>query len=164
VQKRVLRVRVDRMRRATGAERVHVVGFSSGGFAARAAAQLEGGAHGIGRVVTIATSNAGFDFGPFNWLADRIAPLGVRQVRRDSELIRALHDTRGDADVVSIGTRGIDGVVPNPTSYRIQDKPFHVVDDGRRIGPFSRVTHARICRDDRTYETIRAALLDQSVD
>ena len=158
-QKDVIRTMVERIRRETGAELVSIIGYSSGGFAARAAAQLDGGGFGIGRVVTIATGNAGFDFGRFNWVADRIAPLGVRQIRRGGELIRDLHDTREAADVVSIGTHGLDGVVPNRGSYAIDGKPFHAVDHGRRFGPFSRVTHAAIVRDAHTYETLRAELL-----
>jgi triacylglycerol esterase/lipase EstA (alpha/beta hydrolase family) len=158
-QKDVLRAKVDEIRQLTGAEVVDVVGYSSGGFAARAAAQLDGGGYGIGRVITIATGNAGFDFGRLNWIMDRVAPLGVRQIRRGGELIRELHDTRGAADVVSIGTHGMDGVVPNPSSYVIDGKRFHAVDTGRRLGPFSRVTHAGIVRDRVTYETVRAELL-----
>jgi hypothetical protein len=34
-----------------------------------------------------------------------------------------------------------------------------VVDDGRRLGPFSRVTHAGIVRDAVAYEAVRGALL-----
>ncbi len=156
----IVREQVRWIRQRTGQHIVHVVGYSSGGFVARAAAQLDAGDdHGIGRVVTIATANSGFHFGPFNRIVDRLAPHGLRQVRRGSELVSALHDSRDTADVVSIGTFGTDWFVPNPSGFRIADKPFHAVDDGRRFGPFSRVTHARMVRDDRTYELVRSALL-----
>ncbi len=158
-QKDVIRAKVAWILEETGADSVDVVGYSSGGFAARAAAQFDGGGFGIGRVVTIATGNAGFDFGRLNWVMDRVAPRGVRQIRRGSEFIQGLHDTREGADVVSIGTSGMDGVVPNPSSYVIEDKPFRAVDDGRRLGPFSRVSHAAIVRDGYTYETLRGELL-----
>jgi triacylglycerol esterase/lipase EstA (alpha/beta hydrolase family) len=100
-----LRRAVERVRAETGAERVHVVGYSSGGFVARAAAQLDGGGHGIGRVVTVATANAGFDFGLLNRFVDRVAPFGLRQVRRGSEFLSALHDSREGADVVADSVR-----------------------------------------------------------
>lgn len=158
-QKDLIRAHVERIRTELGAHVVDVIGYSSGGFAARAAAQLDGGGHGIGRVITIATGNAGFDFGRLNWLADRVAPLGVRQIRRGGDLIRDLHDTRDEADVISIGTHGLDGVVPNPSSYAIEGKTFLAIDAGRRFGPFSRVSHAAIVRDDHTYETLRSVLL-----
>lgn len=158
-QAQAIRERVALIRALDGADRVHVVGYSSGGFAARAAAQFDGGTHGIGRIVTIATGNAGFDFGRCNRIVDAFLPLGVRQIRRGSDFITRLHDTRAEADVVSIGTHGMDGVVPNPAAYRIADMPFHAVDDGRRFGPFSKVSHAAMVRDDLAYETVRAQLL-----
>jgi hypothetical protein len=160
-QQRAIRARVEQIRVRDGVDVVHVVGYSSGGFAARAAAQLDGADHGIGRVVTIATGNAGFHFGRLDRVIGAVLPLGVRQIRRGSELIDALHDTRAAADVVSIGTNGFDGVVPNPSAYAIEGRPFHAVDVGRRLGPVSRVSHAAMVRDDLAYEMLRAALLDE---
>jgi pimeloyl-ACP methyl ester carboxylesterase len=157
-----IRTEVARIRAETGANHVDVVGYSSGGYAARSAQQLDdGGDAGIGRVVTLVTGNEGLDFGLLNPIIRRIAPAGIRQVVRGSELIDQLHATTAGHDVVSVGTTGFDLVVPSARREVITDKPFIPVDVGRRLGPFSRVTHLAVTRDARTYELVRGALLSQ---
>ncbi|MCW2928933.1 MAG: lipase LipA precursor [Thermoleophilia bacterium] len=156
-QRLAVRRRVEQVRAATGADRVDLVGYSHGGYVARAAAQFDGGDASIGRVVTLATANAGFDFGRFNAVADRILPLAVRQVRRGSELIEELLATGVHADVVAIGSHGHDLIIPARSGV-IEGKRFVAIDEGRRLGPLSRVTHLRVLTDAHAYELLRGVL------
>jgi len=83
----------------------------------------------------------------------------MQQIRRGSDLIEQLHATRGDADLVAVGTRGFDGVLAPRISARIENSAFRSVDIGRTSGPMSHVGHYGILRDAAAYEAIRGALL-----
>ncbi|MCW2925430.1 MAG: lipase class 2 [Thermoleophilia bacterium] len=156
-----VRTMVDRIRAETGAAHVDLVGHSRGGLVARAAKQLDGGSDGIGRVVTLSSANQGLHLGPFDRLLAGTLPEGMQQIRRGSSLISDLHHTRGTHDLAAVGTEGVDGVLVPASATWIEGAPRTVVDEGRRLGPLSRVTHYGILHDDRAYEGIRGALLAQ---
>ena len=143
---------------ASSCAAVDLVGHSRGGLVARAARQLLGDKTSIGRVITIASVNRGVPLGYLRPLANRVLPGNLRQYLRDESLIDELHATRAGVDLVSIGTLGFDGVVSEPVS-RIDGSPFIAVDEGRTIGPLSRLGHYHLLRDDVTYEAVRDALL-----
>ena len=151
--------RVARIREATGAPRVDVVGHSRGGLVSRTAQQLVDQDRSIGRVVTIASTNQGIHVGLLGWVARFVVPSGVTQIRTLSDISERLLATQDAFDLVSVGTIGHDGVVSPPSGMRIDGKPFLPVDRGRTIGPLSRIGHYRILRDDISYEAIRDALL-----
>jgi hypothetical protein len=83
----------------------------------------------------------------------------MQQIRRGTTLIDELHRTRAGHDLVAVGTNGIDGVLVPASAARIDGVPFIAVDEGRTIGPMSRVGHYGILRDDTAFEAIRGALL-----
>ena len=140
---------------STGAGSVDVIGHSRGGIVARTAQQLHDRDGVIGRVVTIASANQGVAFG---WALRLLPPL-LRSFGRGAPQIERLGVTRHDHDVVAVGTGGMDNVGITAGATRIDGAPFLQVDDGRTIGPISRIGHYRILRDDPSYERIREALL-----
>ncbi len=156
---RLVLERVARIRAATGAAQVDVVGHSRGGLVSRTAQQLLDEDGSIGRVVTIASTNQGIRVGALGWIARLLVPSGVEQIRTLSVVSERLLATQDAFDLVSVGTIGHDGVVSPPSGMRIEGKPFLAVDEGRTIGPMSRIGHYRILRDDTSYEAIRSALL-----
>jgi pimeloyl-ACP methyl ester carboxylesterase len=155
----VVKAKVAEILASTGATNVDLVGHSRGGLVSRAAQQLLDPDGAIGRVVTVSSANQGIYLGPFDSLGALALPEGMQQIRRGTELIDDLHRMRAGHDVLAVGTNGVDGVLVPASASRIEDAPFLAVDEGRTIGPLSRVGHYGILRDDRAYETIRGALL-----
>lgn len=155
----IVRAKVAEIQASTGAATVDLVGHSRGGLVARAAKQLIDPDGAIGRVVTVSSANQGVHLGPFDRIGAIALPEGMQQIRRGTQLIDDLHRTRAGHDLVAVGTNGVDGVLVPASASRIEDAPFLAVDDGRRIGPLSRIGHWEMLRDDRAYEAIRGALL-----
>ncbi len=155
----VVQARVAEIKALAGAANVDLVGHSRGGLVSRAAKQLLDTDGSIGRVVTVSSANQGIHLGPFDRLGALALPEGMQQIRRGTELVDDLHRTRAGHDLVAVGTNGVDGVLVPASASRIDGAPFLAVDEGRTIGPMSRVGHYGILRDDRSYETIRGALL-----
>jgi pimeloyl-ACP methyl ester carboxylesterase len=133
---------------------VDVIGHSRGGVVSRLAQQVHAEAGVIDRVVTIASVNQGVEVG---W-ALRLLPPVLQEFARSSPRIEQLRATRGQHDVVAVGTGGVDSVLITARAARIDGAPFLVVDDGRTLGPFSRIGHYRILRDATSYDCIREAL------
>lgn len=156
---RLVGAKIDEIRALTGAETVDIVGHSRGGIVARTWQQLLDEAGTTGRVVTVSSANRGIHLGPFDRLAAAPLPEGMQQIRRGTQLIDDLGRTTGDHDVIAVGTNGIDGVLMPADTTRILGKPYISVDEGRTFGPFSRVGHWGMLRDDTAYEAIRGALL-----
>lgn len=151
---------VRRMTEANGGAAVDVIGHSRGGVVARAWKQLLGGAGTPGRVVTVSSANQGVHLGPLDGLLSKVLPEGLDQIRRGAQIIRRLAQQPA-ADVVPVGTRGFDGMLLPAPAAQIPWARLREVDEGRTIGPFSRIGHWGILRDDHAYETIRGALLAQ---
>ena len=150
--------RVRQMHAANGGAPVHVLGHSRGGVVARAWKQLLDGGHTTGRVVTVSSANQGLHLGKLDSLLSPVLPQGMQQIRRGSDIIRRLEQAP-PADIVGVGTAGFDGVLAPASAARIPGMPFRAVDEGRTVGPFSRLGHWGILRDDAAYEAIRGALL-----
>jgi pimeloyl-ACP methyl ester carboxylesterase len=150
---------IDEIRAATGAANVDIVGHSRGGLVARAWQQLLDEHGATGRVVTVSSANQGIELGAVDGIVGRALPDGMQQIRAGARLIDDLHATRGAYDVVAVGTNGIDGVLVPAAASKIEGAPFIAIDNGRTIGPMSRVGHYGILRDDTAYEAIRGALL-----
>lgn len=150
---------VAALKAATGSDAVDIVGHSRGGVVARTWQQLQDTEHLTGRVVTISSANTGLHLGPVDRVLAGALPEGMQQIRRGTSLIDDLTRTRGSFDEVGVGTNGVDGILVPADSARIPNAPFIAVDEGRTIGPMSRVTHYGILRDDTAYEAIRGALL-----
>ena len=155
----VVQAKVAEIKARTGAANVDLIGHSRGGIVSRAAKQLLDTDGSIGRVVTVSSANQGIHLGPFDRLGALALPEGMQQIRRGTTLVDELHRTRGSHDLIAVGTNGVDGVLVPADASRIERAPFLPVDEGRTIGPMSRVGHYGILRDDRSYETIRGALL-----
>jgi triacylglycerol lipase len=77
--------RIDRVRERAGAERVHVVGHSLGGFALRVWHDLLGGDDALGVGVTLGSPHHGLSL-----LRLPSTPRSLRELRPDSELHREL--------------------------------------------------------------------------
>lgn len=163
----LVRERARAIASAADGEAVDVVGHSRGGIVARVALQGSGADPGvtgedvIRRVVTIASANQGFHLGPLHRLAERIALADMRPLLRGSAVLTGLAETADAFDLVAIGTGRIDHMLVPASAARIEGAPFSAVDDGRTLGPISRIGHWRILRDDRSYELIRDALVRQ---
>lgn len=155
----VVQARVTEIKALTGAETVDLVGHSRGGLVARAAKQLLDPDGSIGRVVTVSSANQGIHLGPFDRLGALALPEGMQQIRRGTGFVDDLQRTHVGHDLVAVGTTGVDGVLVPASASRIDGAPFLAVDEGRTIGPISRVGHYGILRDDTAYEAIRGALL-----
>jgi pimeloyl-ACP methyl ester carboxylesterase len=141
----------------TGAQRIDVVGHSRGGLIARGVQQATDGI--VRRVVTLSTANRGH---PYRGLSAAWMPQGLRQIHEDTPFMRAIaagHASKA-CDVVCVCTSGIDWIVVPARIAWLDDAPKLVIDQGRRLGPMSRLTHYTMLRDGRTYEAIRRALLD----
>lgn len=154
---RFLLERVRAVATETGSTEVDLVGHSRGGLVARAAQQQGGGI--VGRVVTLASANQGLSVG---MPLARLLPAGMRQIRADTPFMRDLRAFHGDGrgvDVVTVGTSGIDWVLAPASLTWLDGSPRLVIDEGRRLGAMSRLTHYSMLRDDLAYESIRAALL-----
>ncbi len=154
-----VRERVDEIVAQTGASRIDLVGHSRGGLVSRTAKQLLDDDGRIGRVVTLSSANQGVHLGPFDRIASAVIPEGMHQLRRGAKLIEDLRTTAAGHDLVPVGTIGVDGVLVPASAAQIPGRAFHAVDEGRRIGPFSKLGHWTILRDDVSYETIRGALM-----
>ena len=147
--------RVRAFAREHGASVIDLVGHSRGGLVSRAAQQELDGL--VGRVVTLSSANRGI---PFGAAAMAAMPAGMRQIRSVTPFMRDLgagHAT-GRFDVVTVGTSGIDWLLVPASVTWLDGTPATVIDEGRRLGPMSRLTHYTMLRDDRTYEAIRDAL------
>jgi pimeloyl-ACP methyl ester carboxylesterase len=150
---------VMNLRLRTGARDVDVIGHSRGGLVARHWQQHLKSPNMDSRVITLSSANGGLHLGPADRVVGSTLPDGMQQIRRGSDFIEDLAATRGDADVIAVGTEGVDGVLVPASASRIEGAPFLAVDEGRTVGPMSRVTHYGILRDDTAYETLRGALL-----
>lgn len=156
---RIVGERIAAIIEETGAPTVDLVGHSRGGLVARTWQQLLDTQGSAGRVVTVSSANGGLHLGPVDRLVAGALPEGMQQIRRGGSLIDDLAATRAGHDVVTVGTNGIDGVLVPASASRVIDAPWIPVDEGRTIGPLSRVGHYGILRDDTAYEAIRGALL-----
>ncbi|MCW2928043.1 MAG: lipase class 2 [Thermoleophilia bacterium] len=150
---------VNRIRLVTGSRTVDAVGHSRGGLVARTWQQKFQAPGSNGRVVTVSSANTGLHLGPMDRVVGGALPEGMQQIRRGTELIDDLARTRRGSDQVAVGTNGVDGILLPANSAKIEGAPFIAVDEGRTIGPMSRVTHYGILTDDAAYEAIRGALL-----
>lgn len=156
---RVVGAEVARIREATGSAAVDVVGHSRGGVVARLWQQQVQGGGDRGRVVTLASANQGLHLGPLDRVLAGALPDGMQQIRRGTALIDDLARGQAGHDTIAVGTRGVDGVLVPASAARIEGAPFIAVDEGRTLGPMSRVGHYEILRDDTAYEAIRGALM-----
>lgn len=146
---------------ATGAKQVDLVGHSRGGIVSRTWAQLLDTEHTTGRVVTLTSANQGIHLGVVDGVGGLLLPDGMKQIRRGQQLVRELAQSAptSPADLVAVGTRGFDGLVLPRVASQIPGREFIAIDGGRTVGPFSRVGHYGMLRDDATYEALRGALL-----
>jgi pimeloyl-ACP methyl ester carboxylesterase len=152
----VVAMRARALAGRAGSEQVDIVGHSRGGLIARGAQQATDGL--VRRVVTLSSANRGH---PYRGLAQAWMPRGLRQISESTPFMRQLNDpqSRAGREVVAICTGGIDWIVAPASMAWLDDMPRIMIDEGRRIGPMSRLTHYTMLRDDRTYEAIREALL-----
>jgi hypothetical protein len=108
--------------------------------------------------VTLSTANRGI---PFGGPLMALMPAGMRQIRATTPFMTDLRAGHGSnqRDVVTVGTSGIDWLLAPASITWLDDAHRIVIDEGRRLGPMSRLTHYSMLRDDRTYHAIRDALL-----
>ncbi len=151
---------VAAIRKDTGAKQVLLLGHSRGGLIARALAQRDESP--VEKVVTLNSANQGLHLGKLNKAVRPLLPEGMIEISRGSDLIGLLEktDSRLERDqFVAVGTDGFDGILAPASAARDPEHDFISVDQGRRFGPFSRVTHYGVLTDDRAYEAVRSALM-----
>ena len=159
---------------ATGAKKVTLVGYSSGGLTARTEVELENSAHDVAGVVQLATSNQGDDDAPFlnalkeapllgSWL-DHEVPRGELDEQRGSPLLRELRRKDGtlrQTPFVSIYSRRFDGLVEPPNTPWLEHAQNIVLDDAQSLFgvPLHDNHYAILHNSDAAYEAARAALI-----
>jgi pimeloyl-ACP methyl ester carboxylesterase len=129
---------VQRLRAATGAERVVLVGHSMGGLAARAYLRRHGSA-AVARVITLATPHHGTIFGALGHGAN------AREMRRDCKYLTTLAGVETvelRRRFVCIATADDNLVVPR-SSPLLPDAEHHVVDG---VGHLALIEDARAWR------------------
>lgn len=145
---------VEQVRKQTGAAKVDLVGYSTGGTNARAYVNLFGGADKVDRVVQLAGSNNG-DPGAFGFCQS-----GVEE-KQGSAFMTALNAHPAQVPVYSIYEQGTDGEVqeadaklpPGPFSH---DLPLPQAKPGG--GSLLSSDHASLPYDERAYEAMLGAL------
>lgn len=151
---------IARVRAETGSTQVDLLAHSRNGQVARAYVQQTGG-EGVHGLVTLTSANHGVQWGPFRWLM----PEGMQAIAADSPMMRSLNDgdmTPPGVAYTAISTGGFDWVMNPASSGRLptdSNVANVVVDEGRRLGPISKVSHYGVLTDDTAYEAMRAALL-----
>lgn len=136
---------VERLRAATGAARVVLVGHSMGGLAARAYLRRHGDA-AVARVVTLASPHHGTVFAALGHGAN------ARQMRKDSAYLTTLAGAESAAlrrKFVCIASADDNLVIPR-TSPLLPGADSHVLDG---------VGHLALTEDGRVWERVRAAVL-----
>jgi pimeloyl-ACP methyl ester carboxylesterase len=116
---------VERLRAATGAERVILAGHSMGGLAARVYLRKHGDAH-VARVITLASPHHGTLFG-------RIAhSRNVRQMARNSRFVThlAAHDRGRWTRFTTVATRDDNLVIPRSSPLLPGARQFELDDVG----------------------------------
>lgn len=145
---------IDRVRAQTGAAKVDLVGYSTGGTNARAYVNLFGGADKVGRVVQVAGSNNG-DPNPLDF-AD-----SGREEKKGSEFMRQLNAHPSPVPITSIFETGTDGEVTEDDA-RLQPDPHHqnVELPQAQAGGGSAVwsDHVQLPFDPRAYQQVVSAL------
>jgi pimeloyl-ACP methyl ester carboxylesterase len=159
---------VEKARRATGARRVDLVGYSQGGLLARQYLRFEGGAPRVHALVALAPSNRGTKtiaaeavarFGLSTWVVRQVCPACADQLW-SSDLVRALNREPMalpgiDYTVVST-TR--DGVVVPYESQQLPPGPRVTNVTLQEVCPGNRATHLSIPRDTVALGWVRHAL------
>lgn len=113
---------VDTLRRDSGAAQVDLLGFSMGALAARCYLQRCGGREQVRRFISISGPHAG------TWTAFALPYAGVRDMRPQSELLRALEadtDPFGNVEVHCIYTPYDLMIVPATSSILRQAHSTH---------------------------------------
>jgi pimeloyl-ACP methyl ester carboxylesterase len=132
---------VERLRNASGSPKVTIVAHSMGGLATRAYLRRHGGA-AVARVITVATPHRGTLF----------ARLGLgrnaRQMRPDSEFLKALNGTPEPAPFVCVAASDDNLIVPR-ASPLLPHCPAVRID---------RVGHLAALRDERVLDAVIAEL------
>ncbi len=114
---RMVSDRVDEIIRATGVEKVLMVGVSMGGLIALHYLRLHGGAGKVHTCVSLGTPFQGTPIAPIGRLISGFQAEAARQIAPNSAFIRELH-TKADPEenLVSISAVG-DPMVPPKTAY-----------------------------------------------
>lgn|GEM_PF-5288718 len=145
---------VDRVRRETGAAKVDLVGYSTGGTNARAYVNLYGGADKVGQVIQLAGTNNG-DPSALDFCAS-----GMEE-KAGSDFMAALNAHPSQVPITSIYEKGTDGEVQETDARLAPDALHHNValeqarPDG---GNFVVNDHTSLPFDARAYDAMRAAL------
>ena len=145
---------VEKIRKDTGAAKVDLVGYSTGGTNARAYVNLYGGADKVGRVVQLAGTNNG-DPGAFGFMASG------REERAGSKFIQQLNAQQANVPVYSIYEKGTDGAVQEDDAKLKADGLRHNVELPQRQkggGFIAWSDHVNLPYDARAYEATVAAL------
>jgi pimeloyl-ACP methyl ester carboxylesterase len=147
---------VDSVRAQTGAAKVSLVGYSTGGTNARAYANLYGGADKVDRVVQVAGSNNG-DPGAFGFCDSGL------EEKPGTPFMQALNAHQADVPVWSIYEQGTDGEVLESDAKLKEDALRHNLPlpqlhpNGSRLG-FA--DHIQLPTDARAYAKVLTALCD----
>ena len=159
---------VRRVRHATGAARVDLVGYSQGGLLARQYLRFEGGERQVQALVALAPSNRGTKtlaaeavarFGLSTWLVRRVCPACADQLW-SSDLVRELNlgsMTLPGIEYTVISTVR-DGVVVPYTSQQLPPGPRVTNVTLQDVCPGDRATHLSIPRDRVALGWVRHAL------
>ena len=151
---------IRNIKATTGAKEVDIVAHSRNGQVARNYVQ-ENGPGDVRNLVLLTSANHGIPLGPL----EKVAPQGLRELSSTGPLIRALNKgpdmTPPGVNYTTVSTGKLDWVMfPASTGQVPADSNAVnvIVDKGRTFGPFSKVSHFGVLKDDKSYEAIRTGL------